>query len=88
MDPKMKMVMSNVGRTIVILIAVNVLALLFQVLITDLSDGWSFGFKHGAFFVNGKQAGLAISSFNTRVLMAVIFLCLTISDLRRMERPT
>lgn len=86
MDPRIKMVINNIGKAVLIIFTVNLILFLITFWLTDRSGDWGWGFKHGIFSVNGEQIGLSFSSMTTRVLLAIMFLSFTLSDLRRLDR--
>ncbi len=84
MDPKIKFVLNSIGKACAVLLVINLVSFAIDLALADEVVGW--GFKHGAFSVNGEANGITISSLSGRVFLAVMFLAFVLNDRKRVKR--
>jgi hypothetical protein len=62
------------GYAVIGLILINLIYFLIAINSTEISENWSFAFKHGAFSLNEKLTGIKLWSAKANVIMLIIFI--------------
>jgi uncharacterized membrane protein YjfL (UPF0719 family) len=61
------------GYAVIGLVLINLVYFLIAINSTEISENWSFAFKHGVFSLNEKLTGIKLWSVEANVIMVIIF---------------
>jgi hypothetical protein len=68
-----KTLLKALGYAILTLLVVNLIYFIIELNTTNLSNEWSFAFKHGTFKINEQLIGLKLWSSKANGLMILVF---------------
>jgi hypothetical protein len=85
MNPRLKLILYNVAFGHFVLFAVN--ALCFGIALVFARTFMQWGYDDFAFSINDVVLGIPYNSTTAKVLVAVVFVTLTLKDYKRLMPP-
>jgi hypothetical protein len=83
MDQDIKSLLKCLGMTALAFILLNLIAPIVRVIFYGLGETWSFNFKHGSFYIDGKPAGFTFESPQAILLMTLVFFFYAYKEFRK-----
>ena len=77
----------NLGIAFLVLLFVNLVCFGVVALFSDFGSDWDLRFDNLAFYVNGVTAGLPSDRLPAKVLVATLFVVLTLKDHKPFRQP-
>lgn len=70
----------NLGIAFLVLLMINFVCFGIVAMFSNFSDNWDLRYDNLAFYVNGVTAGLPSDELPAKVLIATLFVVLTVKD--------
>lgn len=83
MDKNLKSILKAIGFAVIALLVVNLVYFLIELSNTNITESWSFVFKHVNFYLNQKSVGLELFSSNANGLMIIVFISIIIIESKK-----
>ena len=88
MNPALKRILYNLAYSHFALFAVNALCFGIALIFVDFTGYWEWGYKSFGFVVNGERVGIPYNTATAKVLIAVLFVTLTLKDHKAFRQTT
>lgn len=76
---------SATGQILFVVVALNLLSLIFELTQLDNFDNYSLTFKHGYFILNGEQIGVNLFANIFAVIILAVILTISLSKKQKMK---